>query len=229
MLDGPATLETAADRFLSNTDLLSPSSERLSSPVELDDVVRPTVPSLGRAIRPAAVLGRIRAVVIDPVEGASNRARTHIGAEVLEGLTPPIANRDPAPAVICERAVVLGLAARAERSPRIPFRRLAQPVLEITDRKYSRRGSLHDVDTRAFISEAPATEGCSLPKRRGVDCFLGAAAASTPAARLPVFPPLSHREYGETSIDFAREVKFLWVHAAQLNTLTLEKVGPSGA
>lgn len=85
-------------------------------PVQLTDLahavvcqLRPMVPISPRAQtvhallaprRPSAVLGRVRSVVVDAVEGVLRGGlRSHVGKEGVEATTPAVAYRDPSAAV----------------------------------------------------------------------------------------------------------------------------------
>ena len=64
----------------------------------LGHLVRPTITGLYRTTCPSAVLGRVQAIVVDPIKRASRRARGHVrdeGADVM----PALAHGDSASTV----------------------------------------------------------------------------------------------------------------------------------
>ena len=71
-------------------------ASKLNPPDELA-----TVSSLVLTRGPAAVVGRVRPIVIFALQCQIwRRTRPHVGDEILEAVTPAVAHRDPAPTVV---------------------------------------------------------------------------------------------------------------------------------
>jgi hypothetical protein len=125
---GPVDVELIGDLFLKER----PFSEKAK---DFRGVVfiYPTDTSVSGLLlfsRPSTIIGLIALVVIFPVQTIL-RAGTlsHIGKEIDERSRPPIADRDPARAVVVEGLIRRALTASQHITPRAPFRRSGHAVL----------------------------------------------------------------------------------------------------
>jgi hypothetical protein len=59
---------------------------------------------------PPAIARLVVAIIVDAIEGGAGGARAHVSGEVREGLTPSVANDNPAATVAVPFAVGLGVA-----------------------------------------------------------------------------------------------------------------------
>lgn len=82
--------------------------------------------------RPAAVFGRIRPVIVDSVDAVPvRRSRTHVGIERHKraGVTPSLADRNPASTVRRVAVICAFVAPAAHIAPYVVLRRVSQSVL----------------------------------------------------------------------------------------------------
>jgi len=85
-------------------------------------LVRPAVQRLLSPAGPLAVLGRVATRIVDPVDGVvGGRLLSHVEKEVLERVSPPIADRDANSSVGVVARVLRLVAALAHRHPALPL------------------------------------------------------------------------------------------------------------
>lgn len=95
----------------------------------------PSIAVLLRARRPAAILGRVWAVVVDAVNGVpSARPWPHVGQEIREVL-PALANFNPSSSVVLIRGIVGIAAAFTHLLPRVELRMGVHAVLGQASRR----------------------------------------------------------------------------------------------
>lgn len=102
-LNAPATLQAKADHARSGSDVLRPFARGSGSSVERDGGVGARVLALFASCGPAAIVRRVRAVVVD----ALNRVLVgwswpHIGQKSLKAIEPSSAHGDASAAVVLE-------------------------------------------------------------------------------------------------------------------------------
>lgn len=134
--DGPLQdIDAALDRPSLDTRFCRPVSYGQPPTVEFDIACLGRIPHLLRAVwRPAHVLGLVMPVVVNSIQSVFGRWRgTHIRQECLKRTPPPLAHRDPSPAV---SGVAVHRGVRAPPYHRVPgapllrsLRLLAVPVL----------------------------------------------------------------------------------------------------
>lgn len=79
-------------------------------------------PRLFMVSRPAAILGRVRTVIVDAIKRMGcGWARTHIGEEIWERIAPAFANRDSSPPIPLVAGGAWIQAALLHRKPRMVF------------------------------------------------------------------------------------------------------------
>lgn len=117
-LNAPATLQAKADHARSSSDVLRPFARGSGSSVERDGGVGARVLALFASCGPAAIVGRVRAVVVN----ALNRVIVgwpwpHIDQKSLKAVEPSSAHGDAAPAVVLEAFVARVDATLPRRRP----------------------------------------------------------------------------------------------------------------
>lgn len=150
---GPSVLhESTIDRVPGNPRPLRPLSDAKSFPAEGDRSIYATITEVDLPCYPSAVRGRVRSIVIDPVD-LTIRMRTlsHVAQEGLEGLSPARAYPDASTAVV-PIAGIIGIVTSLDG--RLPSRPL--------------RGVVHSMGlssrTPEFFTEASATLRSSRPE-----------------------------------------------------------------
>ena len=101
------------DEVLGGGGLLTPSAA--ASP----EALGASIERLFALCGPSAVLGRVRAVVVDPVDRVFRGwLMTHVGQERHERITPLIADDDASSSVVLEGNILLVVAPRLQVGPR---------------------------------------------------------------------------------------------------------------
>jgi hypothetical protein len=165
--DAPASIDPVFNGSVRHADAATPLGHVQRQPVHRQQPVTARVVCLGVQCRPDAIIKRVTSVVVfalDRVVGAG--LRPHIGVEILEGLKPPIADRDPASSVSFVSGIACVVAARFHALPTVILGGLAQSV---SQRMLSGDGF---VNTAARLSK-------TLLQVVGVDGFRVAAVALT--------------------------------------------------
>lgn len=81
---------------------------------------------------PAAVLGGIRTIIVDPLKRMRGGwSRPHIGIEIFETSLPPLANLDPASPIVMVRFALWIIAALPHGAPDEELRSLSLSVNEV--------------------------------------------------------------------------------------------------
>lgn len=101
-LNRPAQIKPPIQRSDRYTAMPSrPFSNSHPATAKRQESVVAFVPSLFQASGPAAIIRRVRTVVVDPLNRVKwRRTRPHIGQERIKRLRPLVADRDSSPAVI---------------------------------------------------------------------------------------------------------------------------------
>lgn len=109
----------------------------------------PPVASLLASRGPAAVSGLIALIVVDPVECQAVRPLAHVGKEVRERVTPPVANADPAPPVVGVARCFRVRASLHHADPSLVCRGAEHAVCGLNQGRASARGFATQAATRA--------------------------------------------------------------------------------
>ena len=155
-------------------EVSSPLCDILSHSVVGDGAIVASVVGLGMRSCPSAILPRVGAIVVDPVESGSLRAFAHVGEEVLK-VVPSRVPHDSAIGVSTS-----GSAPLAQEVPASPRGTVCQSVCSVT-------GQIGD--TR-FFSKAPTRTGITRGQATDRNFFLGATLASTEPERPQCFADL---------------------------------------
>lgn len=140
-----------------------------------------TIVHLNLAARPAAIIRRVRSVIVDPVKSLVRTWLAHIGEEVLE-LSPALTYSNPAPSVVAEEPAVRVEAALPHVVPDAMNPSSAHAVLRV--RRVKRRRS----SRRTPLVFAAARNDPSFAKGAAQDALFGPAVA----ADLKVSPIFRH-------------------------------------
>lgn len=113
----------------------------------------PAVVCLLLASGPSAIVRRIRAIVVDSVDGQSGRTQTHVGEKIRKGVYPPFANKYSATAVVIVILVIWVQTTSLHARPNLVFGGFIHPG----------RGSLGSC---LFTAKASAASNEAAPERR---------------------------------------------------------------
>ena len=151
-LQRPSALDSPIDARPRDSQTACPNRDGKCLTVERDWAHTPAVLPLLLCCRPAAVLGRIGPVVVDPVDRVKRRwGLSHVGKELLKTLAPARVDDDPAAAVIPVRSV-LGVVATVDHMPPTLVHRCAGHSM----RQRAAGSEFADVTTAG--NRAPASE-----------------------------------------------------------------------
>lgn len=169
-LNRPSALKATLERGVGQSEFCRPVKENHSLPLVGDPHDSAAVSGLLATCGPAAVLGAVRTIIVDPFDAVVRRwASAHVGAEVLERL-PALADDDPALTVVPIRPVVRVGAALKH----------AQPDLELGTFALTVRGKPR---ARSLTMEAAARFGLSALQTGAGESLDGSAVAPTDPAR----------------------------------------------
>lgn len=167
----PSQPYPATDDMRAESGSAAPFAHAQALSIVFEKQGRPLVVGLVDSRRPSAVLGRVRAVVADALDGMSRRwARPHVGVEGRESL-PSGVDRDTASTVAGVTDCVRVQAAFPDASPDGVFGSASHPV----------RGSMLRVQFGA-----PATLGASVNQIQGQHVAHRAARANAGPSRVSV-------------------------------------------
>ena len=96
----PSVTQTAAEGIGVYANLPCPFNNGLALTVVFKNMINPRIIALLGNRRPAAILWRIRAIVINAIQRASFRAFAYIGKEVSKALAPTLTDNDTASSVV---------------------------------------------------------------------------------------------------------------------------------
>src|SRR3990167_8619791 len=121
----PAVPQAVGQCLTLDTDYFSPLRDRVRLPLEGDAMAAARVVALMLLSGPAAILGRVRAVIVDAIKGMPRRrSAADVTQERCKGRAPLSADVNPSRAVQMEVPIVRILAATDDVRPGHIFRRL---------------------------------------------------------------------------------------------------------
>lgn len=118
----PASRVPLVQGNVAEAELLGPLRQAFPLAVRPDEYRPPLVSVLLLRRRPAAILRRVVAIAVQPVQRVARRPLAHVGKEVLKG-SPAVADADSTPAISRVAIAPRPRAAINHRSPRRPSRR----------------------------------------------------------------------------------------------------------
>jgi len=183
-VQGPSTSQSVVDCSFTESAYAVPLCDGVRHAVPLDDMIRAAVIGLLDWSAPSAIVRRVRAVIVNPVERCAFWLRPHVPKEACEVAAPFSAHRNTSPAVKTPR-LLLRLVNTSTLSVG-PGGVFPCPRLPMTEVGLSRSLSLQAATTSCVAtSEAPptdsyraATHATALPHRPcQAGTFLGPSAA----------------------------------------------------
>lgn len=147
--------------------------------------------------RPSAIVGSIGTVIVDTLDRQSRRRFAHILNKGLETITPALANRDAAAAVVLKSLVV-----RIETS--LLHRR---PAFEGARAAASMRAS---ESAKLFSMEAFAANDLSADESVPANDLFGSAVAAAKPASPSVFIHVREADHGQPPEALTSDVSKLW-------------------
>jgi len=105
LLNGPAPVNTVSDYKAADASYSLPLHERFGYAVESNAVIRSRIVCLLALTRPAAVIGRIVAIVINAIQRVFGGRVAHVLIERDKAVAPFIADGDATPTIISKRVI----------------------------------------------------------------------------------------------------------------------------
>ena len=179
-------MKTAMQNVVGQAQFASPRGDRLGLALPFDEPARSTIAVLLLWRGPVAVIRAVTALVVAALDGVlRRRSRAHISQELREVVTPLIADRDAAPAVVGVTGDARVQATATQIGPALVLRRLTSAVngpfsirgrrdvgLEAAARARvaaGETGGSNDKFATAFTTATPAVaaSGCSFRRHSG--------------------------------------------------------------
>ena len=183
LLGAPSVGDSVRDSVGGDAALLAPFRNCQGPAVECHSAISSPVHALLPARRPSAILRRVRAVIVDPVETMlRRRTRAHVAIKRGEPLPPFLAHPNPARPVIREASRVRVMAAIPRRLPRPVFRAAGESEFR-----------------HALETETPARGRVSAPESVGRD--EGDRPAIARAGPEAILPPVSVESFRDEAAE----------------------------